>query len=39
MGNECLDHFCSESEPNKENKNWMKNISNSTKIYLITYNA
>ena len=31
-----LDHFCSESEPNKENKNWMKNISDSTKIYLMS---
>ena len=36
MGNQCSDHFCSEPEPKKENKNWMKNIPDSTKIYLMT---
>ena len=36
MGNECSNHFCSESQPIKENKNWMKNMPDSIKIYLMT---
>ena len=36
MGNECLNHYCSETEPKLENKNWMKNIPDSIKIYLMT---
>ena len=36
MGNECLNHFCSEEKPKVENKNWMKNLPNSTRVNLMT---
>ena len=38
MGSECTNHFCSEAEPKIENKNnnWMNNLPNSMKIYLMT---
>ena len=36
MGNECLNHFCSEEKPKIENKNWMKILPDSTKINLMT---
>ena len=36
MGSECTNHFCTEAEPKIKNNNWMKNLPDSMKLYLMT---